>query len=70
VLSSDETWKPAGALAAIVVLRAVPVTVTEVDKEAVPVKELNAPALPAVIVGVEGTVVSMPALVADHAETP
>ena len=70
LLSFDETSKPAGALTEIAVLRAVPVTATEVEDEGDPVNELRAPAVPAVMVGVEGTVVAMPALVEDHAESP
>jgi len=51
--SSEETSKFVGAVAVISPLKADPVTVTEVEVDAVPVKQLSAPALPKLIEGVE-----------------
>jgi hypothetical protein len=53
VASSEETSKFAGAVAVILPVKADPVTVTEVEVEAEPVKELRLLEVPAIIVGVE-----------------
>jgi hypothetical protein len=51
--SSEETSKFAGAVAVILPVKADPVTVTEVEADDVPVKQLSAPTLPKLIEGVE-----------------